>query len=122
MVTPPSSPPRIRPETPPATLDPNAIAESHLMAQGRLSKHKREETVRTHIHWATLLVFWTFVMALFTISGVWLYHLVTPTRAHFLDADQLGTLETVLLTAVGSSFITNHSRRWLSTYDRDSRG
>ena len=104
-------------EVAPPDGDEDALVESQLIAQGRLSKHHRKETVRRQIHLATLLVFWVFVGVMLLLGAVWLYHLITPLARHFLSEEQLGTLQAVLLTAIGSSSITSHSKRWLQAYD-----
>ena len=41
------------------------------------------------------------------ISGVWLWHILTPQTAHFLNSDQRRELQNLLIAGIGSSLVTN---------------
>ena len=86
-----------------------AFKEATRIARGNL---KRDEAVRTNIHYAGLAIFWFIVTIAILLGLVWAWHLGTPERLHFLTTEQRSDIETVLLAAIGSSFATQIARRW----------
>jgi hypothetical protein len=106
MATPPFE---VVPEEEPAASD-NALLEAARFADRNL---KRDDAVRTHIHRGGLVVYWTFVSVGVGLFLIWSWHLGAPERWRFLTVEQRNDLQMVLLSAVGSSFVTEASRRWL---------
>lgn len=106
MATPPVVVPEKEPE-----LSQAALTEATRFEDRDL---RRDETVRTNIHIAGLLVFWVFISVLLVMGLVLAWHLVAPEKWRFLNGDQRGDLEMALLSALGSSFATVLSKKWLN--------
>jgi hypothetical protein len=100
----------VQPEQEPATSH-AALKESADFTSGKL---ERDESIRTHIHVAGLLVFWVFVSVVLAMFIVLSWHLAAPEKWRFLNSEQRDDLQMVLLSSVGSSFATVLSRRWLN--------
>jgi hypothetical protein len=105
-------------ETAPA---PTALAQSEAVAFSTGQQQKRAEKIRWHTHYATVLVFWFGVAAALVLFVTWIYHLVTPGRFHYLSTDERFELQTIVLSVVGSSFVTAMAKRWTKTLDDDPR-
>lgn len=105
----------VRPESETA---PTARAQKEAIdiSAGRL---QRDESVRTHLHYAGLIALWVFFAVGLGILLVWTYHLVTPESKHFLSLSQRYELQTLLLSALGSSVVTAVGRKWLKAMDND---
>ena len=59
-----------------------------------------------HLHWIGICALWAGVVAVVVVSGVCLWHLVTPPAVHFLEADQLSLLNTIAVTSIVSVLAT----------------
>ena len=105
-----STAPDVHPEQEPPASE-TAKTEAARFATGNL---RRDEAVRTNIHIAGLLVFWVFVTVVLAMFLVLSWHLIAPESWRFLNPEQRDDLQMVLLSAVGSSFATVLSRRWLN--------
>jgi hypothetical protein len=101
--------PTVEPEREPESTD-ETRKEAIRFADRNL---RRDESVRTHIHLGGLAVYWIFVSVGIALFLVWSWHLGAPERWRFLNVEQRNDLQMVLLSAVGSSFVTEASRRWL---------
>jgi hypothetical protein len=94
------------PDDPPQP-DSTAQAESLAIASGQL---RRDESKQNHFHIGGLVLFW-FAIILFlctTVALVWQY--ITPDRMHFLTDAERNQLQTLLVTALGSSVVTNYGK------------
>jgi hypothetical protein len=100
----------VRPEQETAPSE-NAQTEAARISSGNL---RRDESVRRHIHRGGLVIYWIFVSVGIALFLVWAWHLGAPEKWRFLTVEQRYDLEMVLLSAVGSSFMTEASRRWLN--------
>jgi hypothetical protein len=100
----------VKPEADPA---PSSLAatEAVRIEDGTL---QRDESVKTHIHRAGLLILWSVTIGGLILAAIWVWHLATPDRLHFLTVSQPTNIQTVLLSAVGSSFATQAGKRWLN--------
>jgi hypothetical protein len=101
---------KINPEQEPASSC-DAQKEAAGFQQGNLD---RDEAVRTHIHIAGLIVFWAFVIVGLALFIILAWHLGAPSNLHFLTAEQRNDLQMVLLSFIGSSFVTIVANRWLN--------
>jgi hypothetical protein len=59
------------------------------------------------------------IVAMFIVGVIWLFHMVTPEKWHFLSDRQENDLKTILLTAIGSSFVTDRAQRLFSRDSHD---
>jgi hypothetical protein len=98
------------PEQEPAPTE-DAQKEALAISHGSL---RRDESIRTHIHLAGLVLFWMFVFVMISLTLVWAWHLGAPERWRFLTSEQRQDLQMALLSAAGSSYITQVSKRWIS--------
>lgn len=74
---------------------------------------RRQDSILGAIHVGGLIVFWTFVGVGTVLFAVWAWHMGAPEKWRFLTPEQRNELQAVLLAGVGSSFVTEASRRWL---------
>jgi hypothetical protein len=96
---------------------PKANKEATAIASGNL---KRGEAVKTHIHWAGLTILWSAVTMGLILAVAWVFHLVTPDKWHFLSIEQRTDIQTVLLSALGSSFATTMAKKWIDPNNNNS--
>jgi hypothetical protein len=96
----------IVPETPPTVIDLAAQQEAGEFAQKQLT---RDDRLRGHVHWATVLMVWAFVGSMLAMGGAWLFHLITPWT--FLSPAQLDKLQTLLLASLGSSLVSEQAKK-----------
>jgi hypothetical protein len=89
----------------------NAQIEAARITAGNL---RRDESIRRHIHRGGLVIYWIFVIVGVVLFLIWAWHLGAPEKLRFLSVEQRYDLEMVLLSAVGSSFVTDASKRWLN--------
>jgi len=101
---------KVRPEQEPE-ISLKAQKEAVGIADGTLI---RDESVKNHIHLAGLVILWCVTAAGLILAFIWVWHLATPDKWHFLSVEQLKDIQTVLLSAVGSSFATQAGKRWLN--------
>jgi hypothetical protein len=96
-------------EVPPEP-DRRAHAEAAAIASQRLGNARRDESIRERVYRATVFIMWVLlVVALVStvaIAVVWLWHLLTPQTAHFLNSDQRRELQNLLIAGIGSSLAT----------------
>jgi len=103
--------PVIQPEPEPELTN-NAQLEAARFAARDL---QRGDSVRAHIHRGGLCVFWVSVFLLLSLLLVWTWHLVTPDSWHFLNAEGRDRLQTILVSILGSTFVSGAARRWINT-------
>lgn len=101
---------KVLPEETPEGSDSNAVLEATKVGTGT---YKRAEAVKSHVHRAVLVIFWVLVASFLAMFLVWIFHLITPTRCHFLTDEQMNHLQSLLLSAMGSSVITSRARNFL---------
>ena len=108
------TPSRVVDDAPPPT-DENARAEAAELSTGKL---KRDETWRRHLHVGGLLFFWFAMSAIFTALLVWLFNLLTPDKWHFLSDPEKFQLQNLLITALGSSLLTDYGKRVIGRLEK----
>jgi hypothetical protein len=95
-------------DDPPPQPDSTAQEESLAIASGRL---RRDESKQNHFHIGGLVLFWFAIFAFICTTVVLLFQYLTPEKWHFLDDAQRAQLQTLLVTALGSSVATNYGKR-----------
>ncbi len=58
------------------------------------------------MHWVSLTGLWAASVLYLGFVAVWAWHILTPESRQFLTEDRLDTIQTALLSIVGSSFLT----------------
>jgi hypothetical protein len=102
--------PVFQPEPEPRTT-PQAQDEAAQFAARAL---QRGDTVQTHLHRGGLVVFWVALAILLSMLVVWAWHIITPDRYHFLNESASDRLQTILVSVLGSSFVSGAARRWIN--------
>jgi hypothetical protein len=74
--------------------------------------------LRTHFHVGGLVCFWFAVLAVIAITGTWLFNLLTPDKYHFLSDPEKLQLQNLLITALGSSLLTDYGKRIVNRLDK----
>jgi hypothetical protein len=100
----------VQPEPEPQPT-PDALKEAAGFSEGDL---RRDNAVRTHLHRGGILVYWVFLGVGVILFLIWAWHLGAPDKYRFLTVEQRNDLQMVLLSAVGSSFVTQATQRWLN--------
>src|ERR1035441_6044056 len=80
-----------------------SLKEASAFARGDL---RRYQEIQTHIHRAGLVVFWIFVSVGVILGLIWAWHIGAPEKWRFLDTEQRQDLQMALVSALGSSFVT----------------
>ncbi len=81
-----------------------------LLYEGQVNEHCRQEKFKKHKSWIALVLVWSVLIGIVFMSGVWLWHLITPWS--WLNHDQLNRLETILFSGVISSLISPFIKRY----------
>lgn len=89
----------------------DSLKEASAIARGDLRRH---EAIQNHIHRAGLMVFWIAIVVGVALGLIWAWHIGAPERWRFLNTEQRQDLQLVLISMLGSSFVTQASRRWIS--------
>ncbi|HTF66487.1 MAG TPA: hypothetical protein VK638_27765 [Edaphobacter sp.] len=93
--------------------EPEATAQANLEVIGMARGELRAESVANHLHWAGILILWCAMAGFVALGGVWLWHEIASDKYRFLTAEENRDLQTVLATAVGSSFVTGAAKKWI---------
>ncbi|MDA1311958.1 MAG: hypothetical protein O2968_01360 [Acidobacteria bacterium] len=107
---------RVRAEAPPEASEQSNL-EAIAIAGNKLKQYRRDNTVKTHLHCATILGFWAFVLGVLGIGLVWFWHLVTPECWHYLSQSQEGEIKTILVTAITSAAMTRAAKKLFGGQD-----
>jgi hypothetical protein len=92
-----------------ANAEANALANGkELDADGAKKEHNRHQSFRDHLNKAALVLFWTIVVCLIGGIATYAFHMLTPGAWHYLGADQLKELKTVLVSALFSSALSGY--------------
>ena len=87
--------------------------ENSLEEDAKQRSHDRREGTRFHAYKAGILLLWLVAVALVCMIGVWLYHLLTPEKIHFLSNDQFNHLQTIVTSATVAALGSEFIRRFL---------
>jgi hypothetical protein len=108
-------------DAPPANAEDTGQEEALSLGRGLSSRdlkkeadeaeHDRSERFRNHFEWLATKFLYGGAVALALIAGVWLWHTITPW--HFLTADQLSHIQSLLTGGVLVSVGTNYMKRRL---------
>lgn len=92
-----------------ANAEATALANGNeLDADGAKKEHNRHQSFRDHLNRAALILFWTIVACLIAGIATYAYHMLTPAAWHYLGAEQLKDLKTVLVSALFSSALSGY--------------
>ena len=103
--------PTVNPEKEQPIPSPAALKEAAGFSEGDL---RRDNAIRTQIHYGGIVIYWVFLGVGITLFLIWAWHLGAAEKYRFLTIEQRNDLQMVLLSAVGSSFVTEATRRWLN--------
>lgn len=99
----------------PTPRDSRAEAEAAALAEGEdlrkdgaRREHKRHQSFREHINRAALVVFWAVIVCLLWALAAYTWHMLMPSDWHYLSAEQLESLKTVLGAALFSSALSGY--------------
>ena len=103
----------LRVDPPAADLDGGrAEAESSYLANdkdldtaARHSDHERRERFRDHVGRALIFCFWIIVVLMIAAVVSWAWHFIMPAKWHYLDKDQLSTIQTVVISGALASIV-----------------
>lgn len=86
-------------------------AGSDLEFDGRKREHNRHQSFRDHVNIGVLIIIWLIIVSICLGIVVFLWHLLTPERLHFLGDPALEKLQTILSATVLSSALTGYANR-----------
>lgn len=72
---------------------------------------QRADELRGHMHQITVGCVWAGAVALAGMAGCLVWHLVLPERWGFLSAAQISKIETILIAAMGSKFVSDRAKK-----------
>lgn len=94
-----------------ASKESSGYANRDLDGEALQNDHDRIESLRSHVHMVEKVLLWACSLLLILGLGAWSWHLLTPTKWAFLDADQLSTIQHLLTTVAVSGLVGNVARR-----------
>lgn len=103
----------------PLPTDDKSVSEAHSIAAGSLEEdaarndHRRNESFRNAVSWATLIIFWLAVVAIVIAGVCWFWHLMTPEKLHFLEPRQSEKVGSLLLGGVMSNAVSAYAKKRL---------
>lgn len=97
--------PEPEPEPTGAALDEAAFFASRERLRG--------DVRQSHLHLGGLIVFWSALIVLLSMIVVWAWHILTPDSWQFLNHEAKDKLQTILISILGSSFVSGAARRWI---------
>ncbi len=77
---------------------------------------------QTHLFWGAVVLFWLALLSIVAIAVVWLWHLLGPSNKHWLSAEEQNGLQAILISALGSSLVTQVARGWITPSSNGSNG
>lgn len=84
-----------------------SIDNQQLENKAKANEHQRSETWKSHFAWAFIGAFWFFWSCFIIMSGILIYHWITPIKLHWLTDIQLDHLKTIIIAVFASSAISN---------------
>ena len=75
-------------------------------------KHERDQQIRRQIHLGILIGFWVGFSLMIIFLIVWAWHLLLPERLYFVTPTNLDIIQAIIVSIVGSSFLTKHVRNF----------
>lgn len=104
----------------PGEDDGRAEAESSYFANdrdletaARLNNHERRERFRDHIGMAIIFCFWVVVTLMIVAVISWAWHFIVPASLHYLNKEQLSTIQTVVISGALASIIPAVGKKYL---------
>lgn len=94
----------------------NAESEQRRLFEREEGAHKRSQRTRNTIHYAGLGLFAVAVIVVVSFVFVWAWHILAPDELYFVTEAKLNTINAILLSIVGSSFLTGYGKNWLGKY------
>lgn len=82
--------------------------------QAKAGKHKRHQHFQGSLNCIVILALWAIFIAVLTSGGIYLWHMLTPIKLHFLESNQLEQIRTFVVTAILSSSLTNYANRHIN--------
>ena len=110
-------PPPEETKFPPWVTDPNAVAEERNWAdEDALTKQKRENDLNWLWWYGKVVVILLIFFALLFLGSLasWAAHYLLPTDRHWLDADQLSKIQSVLFSGSVGGVVTLVANKHLS--------
>ncbi|MBB4842493.1 hypothetical protein HNP55_001008 [Paucibacter oligotrophus] len=93
-----------------ATAEANSLANGKsLQSDGEAKEHQRHQSFRDHVNRATLGIFWAIAVSIGLGVIAYTFHLLTPPSWHFLEAAQLESVKTILISALFSSALSGYA-------------
>ncbi len=92
-------------EITPESNEPRAEVGQRRLFERKESSHKRDQTTRGNIHTVSIMALWVVALVSLGFVIVWAWHMLAPGSLYFVTESQLDTIQAVLVSIVGSSFI-----------------
>lgn len=88
-----------------------SLDSRQLEQRAKANEHQRSEKWKNHFNWAFIGAFWFLWGCFIIISGVLVYHWVTPEDCHWLSDARLDQLKTLVIAVFASSAISNQQSK-----------
>lgn len=75
------------------------------------NEHHRSEKFRDNFEKVAIIFLWVLGSILVLVFVTWFYHILAPTRYHWLNTDQLDKLQSIATGGILASIATGHIRR-----------
>ena len=84
-----------------------------LERKSRKNEHARNENFRDHFEKLSIASLYIAVIGTLGIAGAWIWHVATPNSWHWLSADQIDTLKSLVTGGILAGVASGHIRKRL---------
>lgn len=95
-----------------AAKEAESFANEDLDKTAKINDHNRKERFKNHLGTAALIIFWIIVVSFSIMALIWVYHLISPEKMHFLTPLQIDKLQTILFSAavikIGQNLVSKY--------------
>lgn len=90
------------------------LPASDLEKEAAAREHARSQKFRDNFEIIAIIGLWAVFLALLSAAGIWLWHLLTPERCHWLSVAQLATVQNIVTGGIIAAAIGDHFKRRLA--------
>lgn len=89
-------------------------ASEALERQAKENEHRRNEQFRDHFERLAILCLYLGALLIAVVGLTWVWHILLPQGLHWLNADQVGKVQSLLLGGILTSVVTGHIKKRLT--------
>lgn len=95
-------------------IPPSNDVDGELEQSEKQNRHKRHQRFQSSLNWIVIISLWLIFGSVVLSGGIYLFHMLTTEKWHFLNPIQLEQVRTFVVTALLSSSLTNYANRHIN--------